>query len=174
MRIKRRIIIEQDVKYLYAHLDVRYYENAEYFYDGGPVENIDEDGNLLPEEIFKEWDGSLTEDKSFNNRNTGKKICSFLINIDEGKVENWKQGFALKTHWKVVDQGLYQYLDGEKNIIVEYAGYCPDELGIDDNSYGDYIIMTIDETGSIKDWPYVKGRIADTINFIDKNEDEDY
>jgi len=68
-----------------------------------------------------------------------------IIDIDKGIITNWKQGTTASIHYKVCD-------------------CCGWDL-LDENGYGDYIIMNIDASGCIQDW------VFDIDDF--KTDDED-
>ena len=100
----------------------------------------------------------------------------WCLNVDfnSGKIENWKQGFHLKTFFKVCDDGKYQIIDDADNIIWDSdidskSSYVPTFLEIDSSNYGDNIYITIYGDGTIKDWNIAKDRI---LNLIDKTEGE--
>jgi len=78
---------------------------------------------------------------------------NILIDIKDGKILNWTQGVTAKVFYKVCDDGVYTAYDNNMNVICELEDYVPDMLAIDDSGYGDYICLTIDENGYIKDWP---------------------
>lgn len=75
-----------------------------------------------------------------------------LIDIDTGQILNWKKGIAADIHYKVCDDFRCNILDENKNVITSYDGYVPDVMCPDDEGYGDYIIMNVDETGFIQRW----------------------
>jgi hypothetical protein len=53
------------------------------------------------------------------------------------------------------------------NELLEYEGYVPGFMAIDDSGYGDYIYMTIDADGKILNWRFTKDDYNGLI-------DEDY
>ncbi len=75
-----------------------------------------------------------------------------MIEVDTGIIINWPKGNAAEIHAKVCDDGTYSLLDANKQEIKNIEGYVLDCLAINDSGYGDYIIMTIDENGKIKNW----------------------
>lgn len=173
MQITRKITVNQNVKTLVAYLNVRYPEDAYIAFDGKTFEEVAEDGSNLPDLMWGEWD-IQTKYKSFINRYADKhqKLAKLVINIDRGIIKNWRPGIAMQIHWKVVDEGLYQYYDEDNTLMCEYEGYVPDELGVVDNSYGDYVIMNVDEHGVIEQWDYVKHRVIDTINEVTDDQED--
>ncbi len=127
MKTTIKVKKEVEIKTLVVKAGVRYWEDTE-------VNGVsDENGDLIPCREGDLW-------------------CP-IIDIDTGKITNWKQGVSAEVHYKVVDNGSY-YLHDEKgesvlSIVYDYVPsiLCPKEPG-----YGDYIIMDIDENGQIKNW----------------------
>lgn len=75
-----------------------------------------------------------------------------LIDIETGKIVNWKKGTSANVHYKVCDDFACEILDGNKEVIASYDGYVPKIMCPADEGYGDYIIMNIDENGFIQGW----------------------
>ena len=67
------------------------------------------------------------------------------IDIETGEIIGWPKDVKAKVHYKVCDCCGIKY-DG-----IDYNEYVPDFLSIDEDGYGDYIILTI-EDGKIVDW----------------------
>lgn len=57
--------------------------------------------------------------------------------------------------------------DSEGNILLTKDGYVPNILDVERDSYGDYIILNIDENGKIANWNN-KPKVND---FEDEDED---
>ena len=77
------------------------------------------------------------------------------IEIETGKILNWKQGVTAEIHYKVCDQCGWELKDEKGEVVLsEEDGYVPDTLCPKDRGYGDYIIMDIDENGVIADWQF--------------------
>lgn len=126
MKIELKITKEFDVKFLQVEAGARYWED-------GTINGIDDvNGDLTPCREGDYWKP--------------------LIEIDSGKILNWKQGTKAELHYKVVDDGTYVLLDENKKIIKEIDGYVPDIMCPEGEGYGDYIIMNIDENGIIAKW----------------------
>lgn len=81
-------------------------------------------------------------------------LWSPLIELETGKILNWKQGTKAAIHYKVCDCCAWELLDLERNTILSGDGYVPDTLSPKENGYGDYIIMDINEDGFIQDWEF--------------------
>ena len=77
-----------------------------------------------------------------------------IIELSSGKIINWEIGKSADIHYKVCDQGEYFLLDANQNKIKKYYDYyVPDEvLCVDNEGYGDYIIMSVGADGVIKNY----------------------
>ena len=89
-----------------------------------------------------------------------------IIDIETGKIRNWREGVTASIHYKVCDEFECRIIDekgGEHCLITDYEGYVPEFMYPKECSYGDYIIMDIDENGYIQDWDKaeVRGFIED-------------
>jgi len=126
MKAKIKIEKEVEIKTLLVDAGVRYWEDGE-------INGInDEHGDLTPCKEMDRW--------------------KIMIDIETGIITNWKQGVKADVHYKVCDDGIYHLLDTEGNTVLTKDGYVPNILDLDRESYGDYIIMKIDENGKIEDW----------------------
>lgn len=127
MKITIKTEIEVDAKILSVQAGVRYWEDA-------TVNGIeDEKGDLIPCREGDCW-------------------CP-IIDIDTGKILNWKQGTTAEIHYKVCDSGSYFVSDQNGKVILSIEDdYVPSILCPKESGYGDYIIMDVDENGMIKDW----------------------
>lgn len=76
-----------------------------------------------------------------------------IIELSNGKVLNWPE-ITARIYYKVCDEGSYYLLDDNKDLIGKWAGfYVPDDfLCHGESGCGDYIILSIDKFGTIKDW----------------------
>lgn len=80
-------------------------------------------------------------------------IWNPIIELKTGKIKNWTIGKTADIHYKICDSGEYWLADSNEVKLAKYKGYyVPDFLSINDDGYGDYIIMSIDADGMIKDW----------------------
>jgi hypothetical protein len=77
-----------------------------------------------------------------------------IIENETGIIQNWEKGIFAKLHYKVCDQCTIA-LDAPENTIQE-SDYVPSWLSIEDNGYGDYIIINIDGDGKINNWKPIK------------------
>lgn len=78
-----------------------------------------------------------------------------IIDAETGEVYNWTKGMTASVHVKVCDQfsAIFYNSDGKPVVTIEDE-YVPDFMAIDDNGYGDYIIMEVDANGFIKNWEF--------------------
>ena len=93
-----------------------------------------------------------------------------IIDNETVQIRNWREGTTAYIHYKVCDEFECRIIDekgGEHCLIKDYEGYVPDFMCPKKCSYGDYIIMDIDENGYIQDWDKEK-----VLNFIENEEEE--
>lgn len=129
-----------NVKYLQAKIGVRYWE------DGTINEIEDVEGSLIPCRDGNYW--------------------TPLIELETGKIVNWKQGTKADLHYKSCDDNIFQLLDEKYNVISEIEDYVITMMCPNENGYGDYVIMTINEDGLIDNF------IANFEEFEDKEEED--
>lgn len=136
--MKVTIKVEKEVDIIYCQLKVapRYWEDATV------NQTEDVDGNLVPCREGDLW-------------------CP-LINIETGQIVNWKEGVTADIHYKVCDEGSYYLQDEEFNTLLSIEDeYVPNSLI--PGEYGDYIIMTVNGDGLIKEWKS-KPNLSDFLN----------
>ena len=94
-----------------------------------------------------------------NKHITGKTVETFTggnseivwnLNIKTGTIDDWDCG-EVCINFKVVDSGVYTLVENGKDLVTK-EDYVPDFLQIDENGYGDYVEITVDENGHIYDW----------------------
>jgi hypothetical protein len=128
MKTKIKKEVEVEIKFLKVRAGVRYWEDAS-------VNDIeDEEGDLIPCRNKDNW-------------------CP-IIDIETGIITNWEQGKKADIHYKVCDDADYYLLDEKYKEVLHKEGYVPECLAIDDNGYGDYIIIKVDENGLINNWKF--------------------
>ena len=173
MKITRTIKTEQDIRYLKATMGVRYWVDCNYSDDNGNTWNLNfPDTDEESERIKK-----LTPCVVIKNIGYGDgDYLELIIDLDEGKVLNWKDGFCLHTSYKVCDDGEYSFLDKDMNEVVNITNaykqyYVPDFLSIEDSGYGDYVNININGDGSIQHFDVMKCEIEKYFNnLINNNE----
>lgn len=95
----------------------------------------------------------------------------FEIDLETGNIINWPKGTTASTCYKVRDEGSYALLDENHNVIHKADCYVPKILAYLDKAqsygFGDYIILSIDAEGHLKDFPQgeeLKELLNDFIN----------
>lgn len=84
---------------------------------------------------------------------TGRKFWNPVIMLDTGKIANWPQGVVADIHYKSCDTNAIDLIcDEDFGVVKEYEGYVPRFLYPEENGYGDYVIMHIDEDGYIRNF----------------------
>jgi len=143
MKVTIKVEKEVELKYLQVKAGVRYWEDTEV--NG---ESDKENGENIPCKNGSLW--------------------MPLIDIETGKIINWKKGVKAEVHYKVCDCLAYELQNENSEIILsEDDGYVPNTLCPKESGYGDYIIMDISENGIISNWNF------DFNDFYDINENED-
>lgn len=124
--------IRNQIVYIEVHANVRYTEDATL----NGVEDVNGDMPCMK----------------------GSMWCP-IIRIEDGKVINWPVGNTASIHYKVCDAGCYYLTDIDmKRLAIRENEYVPnDYLCHGGSGWGDYIIMSIDENGFIKNYtrPYI-------------------
>lgn len=139
MKVKVLNPVEVEISTLVIEANVRYPEDAE-LTTGERFVSDDHENPFMPCMI------------KANN----KFLWCPTIDIEKGKILNWKRGVKAKLNYKVCDEFKCQVLDADCNIVTEYDDYVPDFMAIDDEGYGDYIILEINDIGYIKNWKFRK------------------
>ena len=104
-------------------------------------------------------DGCMTElecDDDFTplTLNPETKLLEYVINLKNGKVENWnyKDGY-LRMWAKVCDSGTYTLLDADKKPLWQICGYVPTSiLPPYEKWFEDYLELAVNHDGTIKNW----------------------
>lgn len=74
------------------------------------------------------------------------------IDLENGRILSWPEGVKAHVFYKVCDEFECTIYDRSGNEVLYYEGYVPDFMAIEDEGYGDYIDMVVDENGYINDW----------------------
>ena len=126
MKAKIKTTKEVEITTLLVDAGVRYWEDA------AVNGTEDEQGDLIPCRDGERWKP--------------------IIDIESGVITNWTKGVVANVHYKICDDGIYHLADAEGNILLTKDGYVPNILDVERDSYGDYIILNIDENGKIANW----------------------
>lgn len=168
MKIKCKAITEIDVSRVKCYLFARYWEDSDVSINDNEFVEVEEDGSNLPQSMLLDYSPEITSYKGFE----GDKCFYMDINPETGHIDNWEEGYALNIHWKVVDQGIYEYINDKNEVILKLdCEYCPDYLAIEDSGYGDYIIMKVDKNGNILNWN--KYDFIETFKNVMESQNED-
>lgn len=133
-----------EAKYLKVDAGVRYWEDAEV---NGIGDTNCEETNNSPAMPCAEFIGE--QYRILHGENWRWRP---LIDIETGKIVNWKQGTTANIHYKVCDDFVCDILGADEDVIESYSGYVPSVMCPADEGYGDYIIMNINENGFIQGW----------------------
>jgi hypothetical protein len=126
MKVELNESIEHEVVTLKVSSNVRYWEDAE-------VNRIeDEHGDLIPCRIGDCW-------------------CP-EIDIESGRILNWKSGTVASIHYKTCDENICQLINSNGECVFKSDGYVPKIICPSGEGYGDYIIMKVDGSGLIENW----------------------
>lgn len=140
MKIEIKETKEVEVKFLKVSAHVRHSEDA-------TVNGVeDEKGDLMPLMDGETW-------------------CP-VIDLETGVIQDWPAGTTADVHYKICDDGEYTLLDSLMQPVIKIEGYVPSMLAINDNGYGDYIILKIDENGVIEGF---KAELEDFVN-VEEND----
>lgn len=145
MNINVKEDVEKEIKYFCGSIEVRYWEDADI--------NGEDDISWEEQQEGKKPKMPLVVENPNSKHNDEKWLWEIKIDIDNGNIVNWPTGTTANVHYKVCDQGIY-WLEDENGQEMEKKGcYVPRLLEIGDSEPdGDYIIITIDETGHIVEW----------------------
>ena len=121
-------------------------------------QEFDEDSD---ENVIKDLLGRY--DKEYKIGLVDGDLLRLVINPETGKVENYAGEKEVRMHFKVCDECSWEITEHIHNGVNPYDAYdnpvlkvendyVPDFLEIDDDGWGDYIEITIQADGIIKDW----------------------
>lgn len=92
-------------------------------------------------------------------------IMNFIIDLQTGKVEDWKRDEFLRIWGKICDEGTYTLLDADHTPITQITGYVPNRLLPPfEQGWGDYLELAIQPDGTIDNW----SSTADLSEFLEK------
>lgn len=140
--------VEIDVKHLFVKARVRYPEDSTL--RQLPEYDWIEDDATHPGMPCMGWDEAI-----YNGRSYGESwFWCPVIELETGKIINWRQGVCASISYKVVDEFDCYITDSDDKIVARYNGYVPSFMAIDDEGYGDYVYLTINEDGYIENWSF--------------------
>lgn len=91
----------------------------------------------------------------------GKYEWRITIEKESGRILDWPYGTTASVSYKTCDDNTIFLYGEDMNIINKYETYVPSFLSIDGAGYGDYIYLTIDECGFIKNFNFTEDDVDD-------------
>ena len=137
--------VEFEAKFLKVRAGVRYPEDSEFIeVENDRKVNYINDDEENPKMPFMEVENDKYGHKKF--------YWTPIIDLENGIIINWPKGVKVHAYYKVCDDFECTVYDEYDNEVLHYEGYVPDFMAIEEEGYGDYIDMIIDENGCIQDW----------------------
>ena len=137
--------VEIEAKFLKVRAGVRYPEDSEFIEaENDHKVNYISDDEENPKMPFIEVEYDKYGHKKF--------YWTPTIYLENGVIVNWPKGVKVHVFYKVCDDFDCTVYDEYDNEVLHYEGYVPDFMAIEEEGYGDYIDMIIDENGCIQDW----------------------
>ena len=137
--------VEIEAKFLKVRAGVRYPEDSEFIdAENDRKVNYISDDEETPKMPFMEVEYDKYGHKKF--------YWTPTIDLENGVIVNWPKGVKVHVFYKVCDDFECTVYDEYDNEVLHYEGYVPDFMSIEEEGYGDYIDMIIDENGCIQDW----------------------
>ena len=181
MKVNCKATKEFDIDKVICDIDVRYYVDCSFSKDNGETWEKDFEDDDKSDDYVKSQLPCMKE-VTYKKRGIWSNIESTLtrqdwcpvIDVNEGKILDWTPGFCLNTGFKVCDQGVYVYSNQDESQQIvscdcdEY--YVPNWLDEVGDGYGDYLQITINGDGTIKDWGKLKKKL---LNYVESYLDFD-
>ena len=137
--------VEFEAKFLKVRAGVRYPEDSEFIeVENNRKVNYISDDEENPKMPFMEVEYDKYGHKKF--------YWTPTIDLENGVIINWPKGVKVHVFYKVCDDFECTVYDEYYNEVLHYEGYVPDFMAIEEEGYGDYIDMIIDENGCIQNW----------------------
>lgn len=120
-----------------------------------------EDITYQVDDSWKDCDPDCPECPCFEGVHQWKPI----ININTGYIINWPGNVQHSFHVfaKVCDEFACKIKGLNGEVLIDYEGYVPDFMAIEDRGYGDYIDMIVYPDGKIKDWSFCQNDIDELL-----------
>ena len=137
--------VEIEAKFLKVRAGVRYPEDSEFIEaENDRKVNYISDDEENPKMPFMEVEYDKYGHKKF--------YWTPTIDLENGVIVNWPKGVKVHVFYKVCDDFECTVYDEYDNEVLHYEGYVPDFMAIEEEGYGDYIDMIINENGCIQKW----------------------
>lgn len=141
--------VKYDIKTIVVKAVVRYPEDAEFIEEKLDDQNIPYNNYINDDEENPKMPFVETE---YDNYGRKKFYWQPTIDLENGRILSWPEGVKAHVFYKVCDEFECTIYDRSGNEVLNYEGYVPDFMAIEDEGYGDYIDMIVDENGYINDW----------------------
>lgn len=137
--MNKKQLEELQVQACFLHISIPYNKEDELItFDDGLMTNLE-----------------VEEDFVLPMLNAETQRLDFVVNLKDGKMQNWKESDGYLRMWaKVRDSGTYTLLDADKQPFCQICGYVPFKLMPPfEEGAGDYIELAVNADGTINDWP---------------------
>lgn len=153
--------VEVETKFLKVKAGVTYPEDSQFIgvnidADGNAHNNYISDDAENPKMPFMEVEYDKCGHKSFYWQPT--------IDIENGVIINWPKGVKARIFYKVCDDFSCTISDESDNEVLQYNGYVPNFMALEDEGFGDYIDMVVDGNGTIKGWRFDNDSMKEIYN----------
>ena len=153
--------VEVETKFLKVKAGVTYPEDSQFI-----EVNIDADGNARNNYISDDEENPKMPFMEVEYNKSGHKRFYWqpTIDIENGVIINWPKGVKARIFYKVCDDFICTISDENDNEVLQYNGYVPDFMALEDEGFGDYIDMVVDGNGTIKGWRFDNDSIKEIYN----------
>jgi hypothetical protein len=175
MKVSGKTTKEFDIDKVICDIDVRYYVDCSFSKDNGETWEEDFEDDDKSDDYVKSQLPCMKNVKfikksllSGKEREEERQDWCPVIDVNEGKILDWTPGFCLNTHFKVCDQGVYVYSNQDESQQIvscdcrEY--YVPNWLDDINDGYGDYMYISVNGDGTIKNWDKLKKKL---LNYVE-------
>lgn len=153
--------VKYDVKTIAVKAVVRYPEDAEFFEEKLDDQNIPYNNYISDDDENPKMPFIETE---YDNYGRKKFYWQPTIDLENGRILSWPEGVKAHVFYKVCDEFECTIYDRTGNEVLYYEGYVPDFMAIEDEGYGDYIDMVVDENGYINNWWVIPSNIQSLVD----------
>ena len=153
--------VEVETKFLKIKAGVTYPEDSQFI-----EVNIDANGNARNNYISDDEENPKMPFMKVEYDKYGHKSFYWqpTIDIENGVIINWPKGVKARIFYKVCDDFICTISDENDNEVLQYNGYVPNFMALEDEGFGDYIDMVVDGNGTIKGWRFDNDSIKEIYN----------
>lgn len=159
--LETKVTNEIDVKYICCDVGPRYWEDGDVNGEEDISYEEQEKGAKPRMPMAYKNDAAKYQDEQYR--------WAVKIDAETGNIVGWPEGVEADIHYKVCDDGTYWLEDTDGNEVHKIDDYVPTLWDFYDDSYGDYIIMTVEGDGHVKEW-YSESKLKDRIDSFLKEE----